>query len=85
MARRGIIDLSYMWKTKQLTVRVTDAEREYLRCLADCICDGNISEAFRWVLHQSLLLAVADTPELRKLSRRLQKGIAARQRTEKRA
>lgn len=68
-----------MWKTKHLAVRLTDTELEYLRNVADCVCGGNTSEAFRWVLHQSLLLAVAETPELKKLSRRLQRGIMAKE------
>ncbi|GAI62418.1 unnamed protein product, partial [marine sediment metagenome] len=40
-------------KLKRLALRVTDAERAYLQCLADHMCGGNISEANRWLIHQS--------------------------------
>lgn len=62
-------------KLKRLALRVTDAERAYLKCLADHMCGGNISEANRWLIHQSLLLAAASTPELKRLSIKLHKGI----------
>lgn len=62
-------------KLKRLALRVTDAERDYLKYLADYMCGGNISEANRWLIHQSLLLAAASTPELKKLSRKLYKGL----------
>jgi len=63
-------------KLKRLALRVTEMEHKYLQILADCLgLHGNVSEANRWLIHQSLLLAAASHPELKKLSRKFKRDL----------
>lgn len=59
-------------KTKKMRVRLTEAEWEYITSIADAR-DINLSEALRWLIHQSVLVATILLEEPRIIQQAKQK------------
>jgi len=65
-------------RTHVIRVRLDDTEWEYLRAVSDAL-GSDLSKAFRFILHNSLLLTVMDREEIQRLRDKLVRSEVAKE------